>query len=129
MGTSSGIFATSNFKPKNLKDQTPVNIFQTYLKQNTLVSPIPLDYPTNDFYDIDTEDDLNEFNKQQQARLKEKEATLSSMKQSFKDKVNNIKSGFTDLLSARQPSDKNCLVMSQRIYHDDKENAHNENNQ
>ena len=129
MGTSSGIFATSNFKPKNLKDQTPVNIFQTYLKQNTLVSPIPLDYPTNDFYDIDTEDDLNEFNKQQQARLKEKEATLSSMKQSFKDKVNNIKSGFTDLLSARQPSEKNCLVMSQRIYHDDKENAHNENNQ
>ena len=129
MGTSSGIFATSNFKPKNLKDQTPVNIFQTYLKQNTLVSPIPLDYPTNDFYDIDTEDDLNEFNKQQQARLKEKEATLSSMKQSFKDKVNNIKSGFTDLLSARQPSDKNCLVMSQRIYHDDKENAQNENNQ
>ena len=129
MGTSSGIFATSNFKPKNLKDQTPVNIFQTYLKQNTLVSPIPLDYPTNDFYDIDTEDDLNEFNKQQQARLKEKEATLSSMKQSFKDKVNNIKSGFTDLLSARQPSEKNCLVMSQRIYHDDKENAQNENNQ
>ena len=97
MGTSSGIFATSNFKPKNLKDQTPVNIFQTYLKQNTLVSPIPLDYPTNDFYDIDTEDDLNEFNKQQQARLKEKEATLSSMKQSFKDKVNNIKSGFHEL--------------------------------
>ena len=129
MGTSSGIFATSNFKPKNLKDQTPVNIFQTYLKQNTLVSPIPLDYPTNDFYDIDTEDDLNEFNKQQQARLKEKEATLSSMKQSFKDKVNNIKSGFTDLLNVRQPSEKNCLVMSQRIYHDDKENAHNENNQ
>jgi hypothetical protein len=63
MGTCSGIFPTSNLKGRNVKDQTPVNIFQTYLKQNNLVSPIPLDYPTNDFYDVDTEDDLMEFSK------------------------------------------------------------------
>lgn len=52
---------------------------------------------------------------------------MSNMKQSFKDKVNNIKSDFTQLLTSRQGSEKNGLLMSQRVYHDNKENTHNEN--
>ena len=48
-------------KIKNVKDQTPVNIFSTYLKQSNIVSPIPME--NNDFYENDTVYEFFDFNK------------------------------------------------------------------
>ena len=50
---------------KNNKEGTPVNIFHTYMKdqRNTMASPIPVDSNANDFYDVETVDDLFDFNK------------------------------------------------------------------
>ncbi len=59
---------TSNLKIKiqNSKDHTPVNIFQTYLKQSNLVSPILGEAHAADFYENDTVDEFFEFAKQNQ---------------------------------------------------------------
>ncbi|CDW85434.1 UNKNOWN [Stylonychia lemnae] len=133
---------TSNVKIKiqnNSKDHTPVNIFQTYLKQNNnVVSPIPMEAQQHDFYDLDTVDDLFDFKNQISSRQGRDNIPqveiIGNIKNSFKNKVENLKSDFNNLLNHKNQKeslmsqDGNQLIMSQRNYQENKENDFNLSN-
>ena len=78
-----------------------------------------MDYPPHDFYDVETEDDFLDFNNHQRnqnqnQQKQDKEFVMNQMKKTFKDKVNNIKSDFSQLLSNKgvEAHERNNLVMS-----------------
>lgn len=97
----------SNDKPFNgastmrtrVKDSgtTPVNIFQTYLKQSTLASPIQMDRMLggDNFCDIDTVDDFFDFQK--------KPESSQTGKETFRDKLQSFKSDFNNMLVKAHP--------------------------
>eukprot|EP00347_Sterkiella_histriomuscorum_P024574 403330642 len=115
---------TSNLKIKiqSSKDHTPVNIFQTYLKSNNIVSPIPMETQPTDFYDLEGEEEFFDFNQKlglpssghHKDSIKQKsdsvthhqqnnqESVMKNIKNTFRNKVKNIKSDFNNLLSARE---------------------------
>lgn len=70
---NAGLTSNLKIKVQNSKDHTPVNIFQTYLKSNNVVSPIPMEIHPTDFYDLDTVDDLFEFNNRNLASKQSKD--------------------------------------------------------
>lgn len=116
-------------KIQNTKDHTPLNIFQTYLKSSTLVSPIMNEAQQTDFCEHDTVDDFFDFPRQ--APSQPKDASKQGVKSTFKDKVKNIKSDFKQLITKKQQAEERegevqeerQMLMSQRVVgRDDKEN-------
>jgi hypothetical protein len=82
--------ATMRTRIKENGTTPAINIFQTYLKQSTLASPIMMDKMIggDNFCDIDTVDDFFDFQRKQQEDPKE----------SFKEKLLSFKSDFNMLI-------------------------------
>lgn len=93
-----GAASTMRARAKDITT-TPVNIFQTYLKQSTLASPIQMDKMIggDNFCDIDTVDDFFDFQRRAEEQPKE----------SFKDKLQSFKTGFNILIKSQQEPTEN----------------------